>query len=112
MRYGGTPQTRDLRRLRVCYDPGSAAHHSRAALRPGYRTMLASWLSAHPGDDRNRRQAPAKTGNHVVGDRQDRVVADGGHLRKRHGGERPDDDQDEERDGADELTQTKGQGSG
>ena len=107
-RVSGAPQIRDRRLHRVSCDPGSAAHHFRAALRPGYRGTLAPWLSAHPRDDRNGRQAPAKPGDHVVGNGHDGVLADGGHLRQRHGDERPHDDEDQERDGADEFTQTRG----
>jgi len=34
-RVSGAPLIRDLSKTRMCNDPGSAAHHYRAALRPG-----------------------------------------------------------------------------
>ena len=73
-----------------------------------YVITYASWLSAHPRDDRNGRQAPAQACDHVIGNRHDGVLADRGHLRERHGDERPHDDEDQERDGADEFTQARG----
>src|SRR5580693_7098017 len=45
-RYGGAPLIRDRSGLGVCYDPGSAAHHSaslHAALRPGNESWR-DWL--------------------------------------------------------------------
>ena len=40
----------------------------------------------------------------------DRIVADGGHLRERHGEQRPHDDEDEQRNGADEFAQARRHG--
>ena len=66
----------------------------------------------HPGRSSGMaRQHPAEAGDHVVGDRGDRIVADRRHLRQRHGDQRPDDDEHEQRNGADKFAEAKGHGA-
>src|SRR6202035_4913266 len=54
----GAPLIRDRRRLRVCYDPGSAAHHFatlRAALRPGNASRQSGYVQ-HAVEDQTGEQ--------------------------------------------------------
>ena len=59
----------------------------------GYR-LPTPVLDIHVTIGMAGRQQP-KAGDHIVGERGDRVVANGGHLRERFGDQRPHDDEDE-----------------
>ena len=61
---------------------------------------------------RHRRQHPADAGDDVIDRRDPGVVENRRELRDRHGDQRPDDHQREQREGADQLADANGHGAG